>query len=261
MNADAAGSWADPSSLRTGQYRTDANLAARQSIYAFQQPRISLPAAVLDLAALHGGEAVADVGCGNGVYLGELAARGHAGPVLGVDLSAGMLSAARVRAPGASLAVGDASALPVRASAVDLALAPHMLYHVPGPAAAVRELRRITRDGGQVLVVLNGTDHLRELREAVAAALPGTPLRGERLHLDDGAALLAAEFRSVTRHDFTAELLVPGPGPVQDYVRSMMSTQRFPDPDSAVAAVGEFIRRSHSGPFRIRTRSGCLIGR
>jgi hypothetical protein len=31
-----------------------------------------------------------DVGRGNGVYLAGLARRGHAGPVLGMDLSAGM---------------------------------------------------------------------------------------------------------------------------------------------------------------------------
>jgi hypothetical protein len=75
----------DRSSLRHVQYRTDANLAARQSIYAYQHAQIDLLAAVLDLAALHRDETVADVGCGNGVYPAELARRGHAGPVLDRD--------------------------------------------------------------------------------------------------------------------------------------------------------------------------------
>src|SRR5262245_27040439 len=48
--------------------------------------------------------------------------------------------------------------------ASSLTLAMHMLYHVPEPLEAARELRRITHPGGQVLVVLNGEDHLRELR-------------------------------------------------------------------------------------------------
>jgi hypothetical protein len=43
------------------------------------------------------------------VYLAELARRRHAGPVLGVDLSAGVLRAARRRAPTAVLAAGDAA--------------------------------------------------------------------------------------------------------------------------------------------------------
>src|SRR5689334_18707168 len=54
--------WADRAFLRDVQYQTDANLAARQSIYAYQHPRLDLPARVLDLAAPRAGETVADVG-------------------------------------------------------------------------------------------------------------------------------------------------------------------------------------------------------
>ena len=43
-----------------------------------------------------------------------------------------------------------------------------MLYHVPDPAHALRELRRVTRPGGRVVMVLNGVGHLRQLRRAVA---------------------------------------------------------------------------------------------
>jgi SAM-dependent methyltransferase len=264
MNADAARPLNDPSYLRSVQYRTDANLAARQSVYAYQHPRIDLPAAVLGLPGLRGSETVADVGCGNGAYLAELASRGHTGRVLGVDLSDGMLRAARRRVPRAGLVAGDAAALPARDGACDLALAPHMLYHVPDPRAAVRELRRITRAGGHVLIVLNGEDHLRELRHAMAAVLTGTgagaqAARGERLRLDEGADLLATEFRSVTRHDFPSELLVPGPGPVEDYVRSMISIQDLPDLDGFAAAVAWHIRRTDAGLIRIRTHCGCLV--
>src|ERR1700677_3167984 len=61
--------WADRAFLRDVQYRTDANLAARQSIYAYQQPHIDLQARVIDLAAPAAGGTVCDVGCGNGRYL------------------------------------------------------------------------------------------------------------------------------------------------------------------------------------------------
>jgi SAM-dependent methyltransferase len=143
-------------------------------------------------------------------------------------------------------------------------LAAHMLYHVPDPLSAVRELRRITRDGGQVLVILNGEEHLRELRDAVTAALPPSPpgssaAPGDRLRLDDGARLLAAEFRSVTRHDFTGELLIPSPEPVQAYVRSMTTSQDLPDPDDLAAAVTRLLRRDHPETFTIRTECGCLV--
>ena len=83
----------------------------------------------------------------------------------------------------------------------------HMLYHVPEPDRAVRELRRITHPGGRVIVVLNGEDHLRELRGSSRRPdqpRPGAaPLRRADPP-DQGEALLRAEFTSVTRHDFAA---------------------------------------------------------
>ena len=266
--------------LTTVQYRTDANLAARQSIYQFQHPRIDLRAMVCDRAGLAGTEVVADIGCGNGLYLAELARRGHRGRLLGVDLSAGMLAAARAAVsahtvpahtvPAAGVVVGDAAALPLADGAAEVTLALHMLYHVPDRAAAVRELRRITRDGGSVLVVLNGPDHLHELRELTseAAAAVGQPpgafwadTGDGGLDIDHGADLLARAFGAVERHDFAAELVVPDPGPVLDYVASMRVTQGLADPGALVAAAAGLLAARGDGPIRIRTRSGCLVAR
>ena len=263
MTRDDARLFTDRSWLQDVQYRSDANLAARQSIYAYQRPRLDLPALVLGLAGLRGGETVADVGCGNGAYLAELARRGHTGPVLGLDLSAGMLRAARRRAPGARLTVADAAALPLRDDATDLTLVMHMLYHIPELSAAVRELRRITHPGGQVLVVLNGEDHLRELRQLITTALRDftneEPPGPGRLRLDEGEELLSREFTSVIRHDFTGELVITGPQPVEDYVRSMGVTRDLPDPEAFISAVGRLVPRDDQGMFRIRTHSGCLV--
>ncbi|MGH3252777.1 MAG: class I SAM-dependent methyltransferase, partial [Trebonia sp.] len=168
--------WTDRGFLRDVQYRTDSNLVARQSIYAYQHPRIDLPARVLDLAAPAPDETVADVGCGNGAYLTELTRRGFVGRVVGMDLSTGMLTAARDRlraehGPGTvgaadrvALLAADATGLPLPDGTADLTLAMHMLYHVADPSLALRELRRVTRPGGRVVIVLNGLDHLAELR-------------------------------------------------------------------------------------------------
>jgi ubiquinone/menaquinone biosynthesis C-methylase UbiE len=69
-----------------------------------------------------------------------------------------------------ALTAGDAAALPVRDQAASVTVAAHMLYHAPDPLAAVRKLRRVTRAGGQVLVVLNGGYHMGELRDLSAAS-------------------------------------------------------------------------------------------
>jgi SAM-dependent methyltransferase len=253
--------------LTTVQYRTDANLAARQSIYAFQEPRIDLVSTVLGLAGLTGAETVVDVGCGNGIYLAGLARRGHRGPTIGVDLSPGMLAAARHGAPAAGLTVGDAAALPVADHTADVTLAPHMLYHVPDPAAAAAEFRRITRPGGQLLVVLNGNDHLAELRGLIAStAAAEFPGGGEAavydtyrvMTLDAGAELLSRVFTSVRRHDFIGELRLPSAEPVVSYVTSMRA-HGVPDPAAFVAAVTGRVPFGPDGTFRVRTHSGLLI--
>jgi ubiquinone/menaquinone biosynthesis C-methylase UbiE len=275
---ELTGPWADRAFLRDVQYRTDDNLAIRQSIYAYQHPRINLQALVLDLAAPAPGETVADVGCGNGTYLAELARRGFAGRVLGVDMSLGMLAAARARLravidsadgagrprahrlAGIELVAADATALPLRDRAVDLTLALHMLYHVPDPSQVLRELRRITRPGGRVVIVLNGSDHLRELRAAVADAR-GEEIGGqlERVRLDGGEVLARSYFSSVTRHDFVSELRLPGPEPIAEYVRSMSGTQHSADPDRLVAAVLSRFPAAPGTDFTITTHAGCLI--
>jgi SAM-dependent methyltransferase len=286
--AEPTDPWHTPAFLRDVQYRTDANLAARQSIYVYQRPPLDLQARVIDLAAPAPGAIVADVGCGNGAYLAELVGRGLAGRVLGLDMSLGMLAAARDRltASGSSTGSGaagaaaptetsgtsessadvaliaaDATALPLPDGVADLTLAMHMLYHVPDPSQAVRELRRVTRPGGRVVIGLNAPDHLRELREIVAAARGDGRSGGrpERLTLDDGEALARAIFASVARHDFVTELRVPGPQPIADYVRSMSGTQHSADPDRLVA---EVVARFPAGPGAVLTitaHPGILI--
>jgi SAM-dependent methyltransferase len=255
--------WADRAFLRDVQYRTDANLAARQSIYSYQEPRIALQGRVIDLAAPGAGEIVCDVGCGNGMYLAELARRGFAGRVLGLDLSTGMLGAARERlgtVAGVGLLAADATALPLRDGVADLTLALHMLYHVPDPSQALRELRRVTRPGGRVIIVLNGPDHLRELRAIVAEAR-GDEIWGqrERLRLDGGEVLAGRYFSSVTRHDFVSELRIPDPEPVADYVRSMSGTQHSADPERLVASVLARFPAAPGAVFNVTTHAGCLI--
>jgi SAM-dependent methyltransferase len=185
-----------------------------------------------------------------------------------VDLSAGMLQAARRVAPAAGLLAGDAAALPLAGGVADITLAPHMLYHVPDRPAAVRELRRITRPGGRLMVVLNGPDHLVELSELATAAAVDFGLarfaRAENradggLDLAAGADLLAATFASVERHDFVSELLVPGPEPVLDYIRSMRLTQSLDDPERLVSAAARLLPATSDGVIRITTQTGCLI--
>jgi SAM-dependent methyltransferase len=263
MARESSTHWTNRSWLRDVQYRTDANLTARQSIYAYQVPKLQLPRLVIDLAGLKGGETLADVGCGNGAYLAEFSRRSLTGNAIGFDFSLGMLRAARERAPECARVAADATRVPLRDRTVDVTVAAHMLYHVPDPAETVRELRRITRSGGRVLVVLNGADHLEELRSLVSQALRrfGVSRSGEslwgRMSLDRGEELLSREFSSIERVDFPAELVIPRPEPIEAYVRSMSVVQNRTDGERFARYVASAV--PSGAALRVRTRAGCLV--
>jgi ubiquinone/menaquinone biosynthesis C-methylase UbiE len=254
------------------QYATDANLAARQSIYRFQTPRVALWHSTFDLADLRGDERVLDVGCGNGYYLGALRDASHGGLVVGADLSEGMLRSAAARSGRATLMLGDAQRLPFPGDSFDVALAMHMLYHVPDRAIAISELRRVVRPGGVVLVVTNSTEHLLELDELLAESMRqvfGTEsmmLSRTTLpfKMEDGGMELRTLFASVERHDFPSELVITEVDPVLAYLRSTAAfVAKDPRLDPVLDEVSARIREriERDGAFRVRTGAGCFVCR
>lgn len=255
--------------LPGSQYATDANLRARQALWTRSEPPFSLMEWVLDLAGLHGDEAVLDVGCGNGAYLTALGDRGHRGPVVGLDASAGMLAAVTA---AVSLVVGDAQRLPLRTASFDVVLAPHMLYHVPDRRAAAAELRRVLRPGGRCLAVTNGADSFGELR-AVVEATVGGGWRWERpaetvFCLENGAPQLADAFDVVERVDTPPRtVLVDDPDALAAYLASTRDhyEDRLPPGrwDEVVEAGRRFAAEAvaREGVLRLTPYAGAFVCR
>lgn len=201
-------------SVLAAQYGTGARLFARQSLWDLA-PGPPLSEVVLDLARLTGDETVLDVGCGNGLYLAELRRRGHAGPVLGLDLHEGM---ARMSAAHAATVVADASELPLHDGSVDVAMCLHMLYHVSDIDRALRELRRVLRPTGRTVVATNGLGHTAELKAVLAdAARTVADLDVDRLwdfdrfSTDRAHAALSGVFGSVEVHEVGGSFEVADP--------------------------------------------------
>ena len=251
------------------QYSSDANLAARQSIYRYLQQPVKIAEWALDLARLAGDERILDLGCGNGLYLAELARREHRGTVCGADLSLGMLAAAHARS-GAALLVADAQRLPFADDSFDRVLAIHMLYHVPDRDLCLSEIRRVLRPGGLVLALTNSYRHLEELNDMVVSVLhevlgAATTRTYLRFSSESGADDLASHFAEVERHDNRNQLVVTDVQPVVDYVASM-GTVGAPIVSDPVPVLREVERRVRTvietdGAFRIRTDVGCFVCR
>ncbi len=94
---------------------------------------------------------ILDLGCGKGRFARILADRGAR--VVGVDVSPGMLAAARLA--GLDCVLGSARRLPFPASSFDAALAVEVFEHL-GPMAvdeAIAEVSRVLRPGGTFLLI------------------------------------------------------------------------------------------------------------
>jgi demethylmenaquinone methyltransferase/2-methoxy-6-polyprenyl-1,4-benzoquinol methylase len=100
--------------------------------------------------SLRSGERVLDVGAGTGVSTVELGRNGAF--AVGVDLSLGMLRAGRRARPDVPLVAGDALRLPFPDAAFDAVTISFALRNVVDVEAALRELGRVTRTGGRLVV-------------------------------------------------------------------------------------------------------------
>jgi SAM-dependent methyltransferase len=110
--------------------------------------------AVVGQAGLSAGDYVLDVACGTGNAALSAAALGAR--VLGVDAAPRLLAVARERARAQGLLVdfreGDLLALPLEDEEVDVALSVFGVIFAPDPEQSLREVRRVLRRGGRLLL-------------------------------------------------------------------------------------------------------------
>jgi SAM-dependent methyltransferase len=142
--------------------------------------------ATMDRLELVSGERVIDLGCGTGATTLELAERIAPGTVVGVDLSARMLGAARARAEAAGVESVDFREVDVQTGdlgrgAFDVAFSRMGVMFFADPAAAFANVAGALRPGGRLGFVcfqdpsVNPTITLPVLSVAEILSLPPVP--------------------------------------------------------------------------------------
>ena len=109
---------------------------------------------VLELVGNVGGRKVLDVGCGDGELALELAKRGAV--VTGIDASAAMIDAAKRRAvqhnADIMFQVATAQQIPFAAEQFDVVTAITVLCFVEDASPVFREIARVLRPGGRLII-------------------------------------------------------------------------------------------------------------
>lgn len=152
-------------------------------VYTTRAGKFAVWSELLDGLALRGDERALDVGCGRGAVLLLAAERLRDGEVTGVDLwrardqsgNALEVTARNAEAEGVasrvSLETGDMRALPFDDASFDLVVSSLAVHNVPdaeGRAQAVREMARVLRPGGRML--LADFKHVGDYAETLRAA-------------------------------------------------------------------------------------------
>ena len=174
--------------------------------FDFWTQRVTTPLAqrLVDLVALQPADRVLDVGAGSGVVTVAVAKQiAPPGMVVGIDLSEGMLEVARGNARAAGLDERiqlrkmDAEHLEFEDGSFDAVVSLFALLHFPDPARALREMCRVVKPGGRVVVAIgSGPIFSRAGLSAIVSRL------FEAWQLARGRVLVAPEFldRLVQKH-------------------------------------------------------------
>ena len=161
------------------------------------------------------GQSLLDAGCGTGGFLVWAVGTGAFDRLCGTDLSAEAIELAREIVPQAELHVASLDELPFDEASFDVAALQDVIQHVHEDAvtAGLRELRRVLRPDGVLLVRTNGARGLRRERadwraydaDALGAELRRGGFTVLRVTYANAALSLLAEARGSRPRAPTAE--------------------------------------------------------
>jgi SAM-dependent methyltransferase len=203
---------------------------------------------LVTFAGVGDGEAVLDVGSGTGALAAAIAAAAPSSRIVGIDPAAPYVALAQARQRGdrVRFEVGDAQQMRFDAATFDRTLSLLVVNFIPDPAAALAEMRRVTRRGGTVAAAVwdygAGMQMLRAFWDEAVALNPASAAKDERQMKfcrpgELGAFWRARGFEQVAEEGLSIETRFAGfddywepflqkQGPAGAYVATLPLTER-----------------------------------
>jgi trans-aconitate methyltransferase len=200
----------------SGQRWNAANYAATGRFVA------DLAGGVVELLAAQPGEAILDLGCGDGALTEKIAATGAI--VTGIDRSPQMVTAARAR--GLHILEGSGDSLPFKGE-FDAVFSNAALHWMPHAEAVIAGVHRALKPGGRFVAEMGGQGNIAAIRTALQAVLARFDL--------DAEAVAASFFPSATHYRRLLESagfnvvsieLIPRPTPLPAGMERWLDTFR-----------------------------------
>ncbi len=258
----------DPMYLRKSQYRDASNLNARIRIHEeFSTNTQGWNAWVLNEINAIQAEKIIEIGCGPAsMWQGNSISYLQNKYLYLNDFSFGMCKAAKetmVSNQKIRCICADAQRMPYLKDYFDLAIANHMLYHVPDLNLALSEIKRILTKDGVFFAATNGMDHMWEMDQLIKTEAPNLPeiySVARNFSLESGEEILRPYFNQIKRIDYLDSLRITRSEPFMEYILSIWGN--FIN-QSQTAALQDRISRQIAvdGAIHIRKSTGVFICR
>jgi SAM-dependent methyltransferase len=130
-----------------------------------------LPDRMLRTAALVEGDVVIDLGCYAGAFVRHLADAAPGRRVIGVDYDAENIAIARMLHPDLEFIETSVYGLELPDGSADCVAFQEVIEHLEGPGQALKEINRVLRPGGSLIVTTPNAYYWRHFRDfAISAA-------------------------------------------------------------------------------------------
>ena len=106
----------------------------------------------------HAAQRILDVGCGTGEFAVKLKKQKKDARVFGIDISSDMINIAKAKAKvnanmDIDFRVGDVDHMPYEDNYFDYIACAHSFHHYPHKKKAMREMSRVLRNNGKVMII------------------------------------------------------------------------------------------------------------